>query len=271
MADLDAGGLAVNLSVRDLRDRLDTVVPELEELGYSAVWLSGGGIDGLDDIRRVVQAGARITVGSGIVPVVAHDSTAVKQLYTELEASAPGRFVLGLGGAHGRNPLATLGSYLDELEDTVPVERRALAALGPKMLELARDRTAAAYPYLITSDYVARAREILGPDTTLVVGLFVVLEPDIARARELARKQMAFMGSLPPYAASFRRMGYTEDDLSTTSDRLIDGLAALGGPDEIAARVEQLRRAGADQVVLNVNATDDAVPAWRTLGRRLLS
>lgn len=271
MANLGAGGLAVNLFVRDLRDRLDSVVAELEELGYSAVWLSGGGIDDLDDVRRVVRAGERITVGSGIVPVVGYDSAAVKELYAELEASDPGRFVLGLGGAHGPNPLSTLGSYLDDLEGTVPVERRALAALGPKMLELARDRTAAAYPYLITSEYVARAREILGPDTTLVVGLLTVLEPDTERARELARKNVAFMGSLPPYAASFRRMGYTEADIDTTSDRLIDGLTALGGPDAIAARVDELRSAGADQVVLNVNGTDDAVPAWRTLGRELLS
>jgi probable F420-dependent oxidoreductase len=147
MGTLDAGGLAVSLYVRDLRDRLDSVVPLLEGLGYSAVWLSGGGIDGLDDIRRVVKAGERITVGSGIVPVVAYESAAVKELYTELETSAPGRFVLGLGGAHGPNPLATLGSYLDDLDGAVPVERRALAALGPRMLELARDRTAAAYPY----------------------------------------------------------------------------------------------------------------------------
>src|SRR5215218_10453647 len=101
MANLDAGGLAVNLFVRDLRDRLDSVVPLLEELGYSAVWLSGGGIDGLDDIRRVVRAGERITVGSGIVPVDAYGPTAVNELYAELETSAPGRFVLGLGGAHG--------------------------------------------------------------------------------------------------------------------------------------------------------------------------
>jgi probable F420-dependent oxidoreductase len=271
MAKLDAGGLAVSLFVRDLRDRLDSVVQELEDLGYAAVWLSGGGIDDLDDVRRVVLAGDSITVGSGIIPVIRYDSTAVKELYTELESSAPGRFVLGLGGAHGPNPLATLGSYLDDLDGIVPAERRALAALGPKMLKLARDRTAAAYPYLISAEYVARAREILGPDTSLVVGLLTVFEPDIERARELARNSVAFMGSLPPYAASFRRMGFTEADISTASDRLVDGLAALGGPDEIAARVDELRRAGADQVVLNVNGTDDAVPAWRTLGRRLLS
>ena len=120
-----------------------------EELGYPAIWLSGGPLPGLQTIVDLVGATTSIKFVSGILAVVKYSAADVSTTYAALEASAPGRFTVGLGGAHGPKPLATLNAYLDEVD--VPVERRVLAALGPRMLELARDRSAGAYPFLITS------------------------------------------------------------------------------------------------------------------------
>src|SRR6185437_5192555 len=116
-------------------------------------------------------------------------------LYRQAEASCPGRLVLGLGGAHGPRPLSVLGDYLDRIS-AVPRESRLLAALGHRMLGLARDRTAGALPVLVTPDYTASARDALG-DAALVVEQMVVLETDPAQARAHAAGLLRFMRAIP--------------------------------------------------------------------------
>ncbi|MEU0534587.1 TIGR03620 family F420-dependent LLM class oxidoreductase [Amycolatopsis tolypomycina] len=231
---------------------LDTdtaVAVELEELGYSALWLAGGQGNNLPQITEVVRATSRIQVASGILSVDRVPSAAVASAYADLPA---GRFVVGLGGAHGARPLAALGDYLDEIEDVVPPSARILSALGPRMLELARDRASGAYPYLVTTDYVASAREILGADRQLAVLLNVVADTDQAKVRETVRGggSLKFLAGMPGYAANFRRMGFTDADIADLSDRLVDGLTVWGDFDAVVARLREYRAAGADQVVV---------------------
>ncbi|EOD68603.1 TIGR03620 family F420-dependent LLM class oxidoreductase [Amycolatopsis vancoresmycina] len=230
---------------------LDTgtdVAAELEELGYDTLWLAGGQGNNLPQITEVVRRTSRIQVASGILSVDRVPSAAVTAAYADLPA---GRFVVGLGGAHGARPLATLGDYLDEIEDVVPRSARILSALGPRMLELARDRASGAYPYLVTTDYVASAREILGADRQLAVLLNVVAETDVARVREVVRGgSLGFLAGMPGYAANFRRMGFTDADIADRSDRLVDALTVWGDFDGVAARLREYRAAGADQVVV---------------------
>jgi probable F420-dependent oxidoreductase len=233
---------------------LDTdpaVAAELEELGYATLWLAGGQGNNLPQITEVIRGTSRIQVASGILSVDRVPSAAVASAYAELPA---GRFVVGLGGAHGARPLATLGDYLDEIDDVVPPSARILSALGPRMLELARDRASGAYPYLVTTDYVASAREILGADRQLAVLIPVVAETDVTRVREVVRGgSLKFLAGIPGYAANFRRMGFTEADIADLSDRLVDGLTVWGDFDAVAARLREYRAAGADQVVLQLD------------------
>jgi len=116
---------------------------------------------------------------------------------------APGRLIVGLGGAHEPSPPSALTAYLDRLEP-VPATARVLAALGPRMLDLARDRAAGAFPVLVTPDYTASARSRLGDDTTLAIEQLVVVDADPRRARAIARGPLGFLGRLPAYQASFR-------------------------------------------------------------------
>ncbi|WP_410589167.1 TIGR03620 family F420-dependent LLM class oxidoreductase [Amycolatopsis sp. lyj-23] len=233
---------------------LDTdtaVAVELEELGYDTLWLAGGQGNNLPRITEVVRGTSRIQVASGILSVDRVPSAAVASAYAELP---PGRFVVGLGGAHGPRPLATLGDYLDEIEDVVPPSARILSALGPRMLELARDRAAGAYPYLVTPDYIASARETLGAGKQLAVLLNVVAETDATAARDAVRGGgLRFLTGLPGYAANLRRMGFTDGDLADLSDRLVDGVAVWGGFDAVVARLREYRAAGADQVVVRLD------------------
>ena len=248
---LDLGPFGIALNVTADRAYLDHAA-EVEQLGYSTIWLPGGQIDRLDRIADLVGATTKITVASGIIPLDVYQADAVAQLYA---ATAPGRFVVGLGGPQkAARPLRALHEYLDELDHAdppVPVERRILAALGPRKLEIARDRFAGAVPMLVTPGYTRTARQVLGADSTLIVSLPVVLDTDATRARATARGPLTFLSGVRGYADNFVRMGFTDAEVSGLGDRLVDALVAWGDAAAIAARVDEHLDAGADQVVLS--------------------
>jgi probable F420-dependent oxidoreductase len=233
---------------------------ELEEFGFSTLWLPGGQDNNLAIVPAVVKATKRITVGNGILPVDHVPAAELAAVYGELAESHPGRYVPGIGGAHGARPLATLNAYFDEIDPVVPPSERVLSALGPKMLQLARDRAAAAYPYLVTPGYIASAREIVGPDTQLVVGVSIVAETDVERVRETVRGgSLRFLAGVPGYVASFRRMGFTDADITGLSDGLVDALTVWGDLDTVIAGLRAYLAAGADQVVIHL---DGLPPSW---------
>jgi probable F420-dependent oxidoreductase len=244
----------------------------LEALGYEAIWLTGGPMSSLDQVADVVRATKRVKVITAVIAVVRFGVPDVAALYRQLDAEFPGRFVLGLGGAHGPDPMNILTAYLDEL-DGVPTSSLVLAALGPRMLRLAAQRAAGALPVLVTPTYTARARSELGPDTTLAIEQLAVVETDPQRARAVARGPLGFLGQLPAYQANFRRMGFSDDDISAQSDHLVDELIVWGDVATIAARVEAHRRSGADHVALSVLTTSPDTPAlaeWEALAGVLL-
>jgi probable F420-dependent oxidoreductase len=248
-------------------------VAELEALGFAAIWVTGGPLEDLQQLANVVRATREIRVGSAILSVDRFSAADVAALYAALEATDPGRFVVGLGGAHGAKPLETLATYLGEL-DAVPPQRRVLAALGPRMLDFVRGRAAGALPVLVTPEYTADARTRLGDETSLVVEQLVVLEADATRARQIARGPLSFLGTMPAYQANFRRMGFSDDEIGQRADRLVDSLIAWGDVDAVAERIAQHRRAGADHVAVNVVAeSPDALPVdqWRSLAAKLVT
>ncbi|MGH3500341.1 MAG: TIGR03620 family F420-dependent LLM class oxidoreductase [Nocardioidaceae bacterium] len=240
----------------------------LEGLGFGTIWLAGGGLASLDQVSSVLDGTTTATISTAIIAADRFDATAVLDLYERAEASHPGRLVLGLGGAHGPKPLTTLGTYLDDL-DAVPTGSRVLAALGNRMLELARDRTAGALPVLVTPDYTASARALLG-DATLAIQQMVVLESDPDRARNVAAAPLRFLRTIPGYPQNFRRMGFTDQDIEQLSDRLVDGLVAWGDADTIAARIAEYRQAGADHVAV-MPVEDPGDRGWEALASALIS
>ena len=191
-------------------------------------------------------------VGTSIVNVWTAAAKPVAESFHRLEAKYPARFVLGIGAGHRennadyRNPFEALVDYLDELDEGgVPVQRRALAALGPRVLELARTRTARALPYLITPDHTRSARTRLGPEALLVAEQKVVLDDNPEQARELGRARVGPYLRLSNYVANLRRIGFNEDDVTFPgSDRLIDALAVHGDPDAVAAGLRAHLAAG---------------------------
>ncbi|MFH8615142.1 LLM class F420-dependent oxidoreductase [Streptomyces sp. NPDC017979] len=258
-------------------------VAELDELGYGALWI--GGSPSLAEAAPVLAAAPRIRVATGILSIWEHPAEQVAEETARIEESAPGRFVLGLGVSHSARapqyakPYAAMVAYLDALDAAptpVPASRRVLAALGPKMLKLSADRALGAHPYLVTPEHTAEARALLGPDALLAPDLKVVLEPDLPRARDIARTGLAPYLGYENYLRSFLRLGFTEADFADGgSDRLVDAVFALGDLDRIRARVADFHAAGADHVALNVvsEAPADELPRreWRELAGALLA
>jgi probable F420-dependent oxidoreductase len=243
------------------------VAAEVEELGYGALWSSGGFEAGLSDrFAGLLDATRDIVVASGIVSIWHASPPDVAAGFAALEVRHPGRFLLGLGASHASlverlgqsyaRPYRRMVDYLAELDaqaPPVPPGRRVLAALGERMLALAGSRTAGAHPYFVPVEHTARARRLLGPGPVLAPEQAVVLETDAARARDIAREHTEFYLRLPNYANNLRGLGYAEEDLAGGgSDRLVDALVAWGDAAAIGARVAAHHDAGADHVCIQV-------------------
>lgn len=263
---------------------------ELEALGYAALWVPGGvGGDVFGDCGALLDATERVVVATGILNLWMHEPGEVATGHAALTAAHPGRFLLGVGVSHSalvdrdeaaryRKPIAVTEAYLDGLDAAdrpVPVAERALAALGPKMLELARDRTRGAHPYLANPDHTRMAREILGDGPLLMPEQPVVLETDPAVARDLARAHFTIYLTLPNYVNNLKRIGFTDADVSNGgSDRLVDGVVAWGDAAAIARRVQQHFDAGADHVCVQVvtprGIQNLPLDQWRALAPALV-
>ncbi len=248
---------------------------ELERLGYSALWVPDVGGPLFDDLDRLLQATNTVTIATGILNIWRHEAGDVARWWNELAEDHRRRVLLGVGVSHGAvvgeqwgRPIATMTAYLDGLESVgVPLEQVCVAALGPKMLHLAKDRTAGAHPYFVTPEHTAIARAALG-DGLLAVEQGVILDSDPATARQTGRPFAKGYGSLPNYANSWKRLGFTDDDISSGSDHLIDALIAWGDEADIGRRIDAHRAAGADHVCIQViTAPGSPLPldAWRRL------
>jgi probable F420-dependent oxidoreductase len=203
----------------------------------------------------------------------------------------PGRFLLGLGVSHGHivagvrkhdysKPYSHMVEYLERMDKALfmavgPAENpgRVLAALGPKMLELAATQANGSHPYFTTPEHTAQARQVMGPDALLAPEQMCVLSTDPAEARRIARQGMKIYLGLPNYWNNLLRLGFTEADRENGgSDRLVDAIVVWGTPAHVAARVKQHHDAGADHVCVQVLQDGFAIPEtqWRDLAQVLL-
>jgi len=248
---------------------------ELESIGYTAAWIPDLGGDLFGPFSNLLAATSTLTIASGIMNVWHHPPAEVGEWWAGLPDDHRSRVMLGIGISHGPligedygRPLATMAEYLDGLDAVgIPKEQRCIAALGPKMLELARDRTKGSHPYLVPPEHTAFARSVLGDGAGLYVEQGVVLETDAETAREIARNAVAFYLTLPNYVNNWKRLGYTEDEIMGCHDRFIDEVFVWGDVDAIHERLAAHRAAGADHVCIQALTAPDgsAADTWRAL------
>jgi probable F420-dependent oxidoreductase len=260
---------------------------ELDELGYSTIWIPDVSGDALAAVENLLGAAPGIGVATGILNVWMNEPGAVAARRAGWSEDWQRRFTLGLGVSHAplidqreaglyNKPYSKMVEYLDALDaapEPFPAEARVLAALKPRMLRLARDRASGAHPYFVPPEHVAHAREILGADATIAVELAVVRDTDPSSARATARRHTAMYASLPNYTNNLRDFGFGDDDFTHAgSDRLVDAIVAWGDDDAIVQRVAGMRDAGANHVCVQVIRPDEDVPRddWRALAPALL-
>jgi probable F420-dependent oxidoreductase len=287
---VDIGRLGIWTFALDLQPMraAQEAAAELEELGYGALWLPEAvGREPFASSALLLAATRRIVVATGIASLHARSAQTMQAGQKTLTEAFPDRFLLGLGvshapmvtGVHRRDydrPLATMAAYLDAMDtgslflaaQPASAPERVLAALGPKMLALAAQRSRGAHPYFVPPEHTAIARAALGDGPLLAPEQAVVLSSDADEARTIARRFMQTYLGLPNYTNNLRRLGFTDDDISQPTDRLVDAIVAWGDLDAIAARIRAHHDAGADHVCVQVLTADPkALPMaeWREL------
>lgn len=242
----------------------------VEKWGYSALWIPEAlGRDSLVASGWLLAHTKSLILATGIANIYARDALSTMCAQNTLAEQSGGRFLLGLGVSHSllvegmrgqkyEKPIPTMRAYLERMakgqySGPRPSEKpkTVIAALGPKMLELAASHADGAHPYNVTPDHTAMARKILGPGKLLCPEQMVLLETDPAKARAAGRQTLSFYLELPNYRNNFFRMGFSEADVSNGgSDRLIDSIIAWGDESAIRARIQQHWDAGADHVCI---------------------
>jgi probable F420-dependent oxidoreductase len=286
---MDIGRIGIWTSVLDQHPaaRGQEAAAELDALGFGALWFPEAmGREALTHAGILLAATRRLPIATGIANIWVRDATATANAQRTLAEAYPDRFLLGLGVSHAplvgmrghdyAKPFSAMQRYLDAMDATpflalapVTPPKRIIAALAPKMLRLAAERSWGSHTYFVPPEHTVTARAALGPDALLAPEQAVVLETDATTARTIARGHMAMYLALPNYVNNLARLGYGEDDVRNGgSDRLVDAIVAWGTLDAVAARIRAHHDAGADHVCVQVlDADPTAIPLrqWREL------
>jgi probable F420-dependent oxidoreductase len=269
----ELGRFGVWLATRSISPEL---AAKIEALGYGAVWVGGSPDADLAWAEPALAQTTALQLATGIVNIWSAPAAAVAKSFERIETAHPGRFLLGVGVGHPEHtqeyvkPYDALVGYLDELDSAmVPTSRRVIAALGPRVLRLAAQRSAGAHPYLTTPEHTAKARELVGPSVFLAPEHKVVLTTDADEARRIGRETVDFYLGLSNYVNNWLRLGFTDADVRKPgSDRLIDAVVAHGTPEAIVGRLNEHLEAGADHVAIQVlggHDEDTLLPALTEL------
>ena len=241
----------------------------VEELGYTKLWFGEAfGRDPFAQLSFLGQQTSTLGLATGIANIYHRHPGVMLQGANTVAEQIGGRVILGLGvsspvivskmrGIDYYRPLSFLQGYLDAMEaarytsvappEPVPI---VLAALGPKMLELAAERTAGAHPYNVTPEHTAMARSLMGPEAGLYVEQKVILSSDPTQARATAAQVMAFYARAPGYRNAWKRLGFTDEDIDGPSTRWLDAMVVWGDSDTIKTRIAEHADAGATHVCI---------------------
>ena len=277
---MDLGRIGIWTSYRPFGiERAPEAAKLVEQLGYGAWWV--GGSPHVADIRPILDATTRLVGATGILNVWSNEPGEAAAADAALRAGFPGRVMLGIGIGHPeatsdyRRPLTAMRAFLDGLDASPsppPVGERCLAALSPKMLDLARERTAGTHSYFVPVEHTRSARERLGPGALVAPEVACVVDTDPVRAKAVAREYAKLYLGLRNYTQNLRRWGFTEADLAGGgSDRLIDAVVPQGSAGQIAEVIRAHLDAGADHVCLQPLG-EKGIPreSWTALAKSLL-
>jgi probable F420-dependent oxidoreductase len=237
----------------------------IEHLGYGAIWLGGSPTSDLRGPQRLLESTATIRIATGVVNIWNSDAAELAASFHRVEALFPGRLLLGIGSGHREatperaRPIDAMNEFLDVLDEhDVPLERRVLSAMGPRMVTVAAERSAGTHPYLTIPSQTAEARATLGASALVAPEQTVALSMDVESARSTGRAFLRTYLGLQNYLSTMRRGGFSEEDIAAGgSDRLVDSIVRHGDAGTIARAAREHLDAGADHVCLQVLPTTE--------------
>lgn len=273
MTSLDLGRVGLwtfDLDMQPMKAAQEAI-SRIEGMGFRTVWVPEAvGREPFASTSLLLSATKSMILATGIASLHARTAMTMQAGWKTVSEAFPDRFVLGIGvshqpmveGVHGNaydKPYSTMVKYLDAMDrglyfaaapTTEP--RRMLAALGPKMLKLAAERSMGAHPYFVPVEHTVVAREALGSDAMLAPEQVVIFETDPSKARQIARQYMSTYLALPNYTNNLKRLGWSEEDITGASDKLVDAICAWGTTEQAVSRVKAHLDAGANHVCVQV-------------------
>lgn len=286
MIDIGPVGLWTALLDAHPTPRVRELGVELEEMGWPCLWRpETSGRDALISCAQILDATSSLKMATGIAQMHARHPLTTRNAQRTIHEASGGRFLLGLGVSHApfieavrkvdySKPYSDMVAYLEAMDAATFTAVAAddepptvLAALGPKMLQLAATAAQGAHPYFSPVEHTAFARETMGDGPLLAPEQMVVLDTDRDRATETAAKHMSRYLQLPNYTNNLKRFGFTDDDVAGPTERLIDAIVVRGTVDDVVARVREHHNAGADHVCIQVltQGVDLPIQEWRDL------
>ena len=288
---MDISIIGFDRSLEAIRANIDRTSRE----GFSGYWVPNGrGSDALTALA-VAGGGADIRLGTAVVPVHPRHPVALAQQALTVNRALDGRLALGLGVSHRilvegswglsfDRPVAYLTEYLDALLPLLN-ERRVsvagervsahseldidsppcpvfIAALGPRMLELAGRATSGTITWMVgantirdlTAPVINEAAAAAGRGAPeVVVGLPVCVTGDSSDARARAARSLRLYGELPSYRAMLDREG-----LEGPGD-----VCVIGTEEQVAEQLAAFFEAGATSVAAAPTGTPDEVERTR--------
>lgn len=275
-------------------DELISQTKDIEERGFDSVWMAnapGYGLDTLNTMMLLAHETNRIKLGTAVVPIYLHHPMALAQSALSIQKVAEGRFTLGIGLSHPviveewlglpyKNVVRRLEEYLSillpllngekatfkgdfyradvgvHLSDVEPVPVLA-AAMGPKMLNLAGERTDGTVTYLtgprtlelhIIPRIRAAAEEVGRPAPRIAAGgLPIALVDDVDSTRAEIARQYDGYGTLPTYRAMLDREG-----VEGPAD-----VAILGDAETLKESLNHLARIGVTDFIAGLFSADE--------------
>ncbi len=251
---------------------------DVERLGFGALWIGGSPAADLAPLEAALAETERLVVASSVVNIWNAEASATAASFRRLDERYPGRIFLGIGSGHReatphrRKPLDTYQEYLDVLDaEGVPAEKRMLAALGDRALDIARERSRGSIPYFTTPEHTSHARSVLGADRLLAVeqGVIVGTDLDAARATARAAVRDSYL-KMVNYVSTLHRFGFDEGETADGgSDRLIDTMIRHGSAQDVAGALGDQRSAGADHVAIQILGGGDISGSMAALAEAL--
>lgn len=276
-----------------------------EAQGFDSFWLPQ--IFSLDAIGAQTLIGnvvPRLELGTAVVPTFPRHPVALACQALTASAASGGRFTLGIGLSHRlvvedmlgysyAKPVRHLREYLaalvpllagesaDVVGETLTAKAAVhvpgagpvpilVAALGPKMLALAGERTSGTITWMtgprtiaehIVPTITAAAQAAEAGTPRVVSALPVAVTDDAASVKAQAAKIFSIYGILPSYRAMLDREGAAGPE----------DVALIGTEAEVRAGIDRLRDGGAtDFVAVEFSRDPGVATATRDLLRSLL-